>query len=65
MKFLCKESNTKHTEWEPFNGPEIVSSIFRDQLQYWYRHNDGREAYILEDKNWLSVSISRFIFGEQ
>ncbi len=50
---LCDETDTEPEDWEPMDGPTTGVGE-----EYWYRHHDGREAYICDDQTDITVEVS-------
>lgn len=49
---LCKQTNTVASEWEAIDGPETGVGV-----ESWWRHVDGREAYVCNDQGHITVEV--------
>jgi len=54
MQKLAYETDTEISDWEPMEGPETGVGI-----EYWYRHRDGLEAYVVDDQGEITIEISK------
>lgn len=50
---VCLETETEPEEWTPIDGEETGVGV-----ESWYRHHDGREAYVCDDQGEITVEIS-------
>lgn len=53
LQKLCEETDTKAEEWEVLDGPTTGVGA-----EYWFRHEDGREAYVVNDQGEITYAIS-------
>ena len=49
---LCTETGTNSDEWTPTDGPSTGVGT-----EYWYRHKDGRTAYVCDDQGRITVEL--------
>jgi len=52
LEALCKQTGTTPDEWEAIDGPETGVGV-----EYWFRHGDGREAYVCDDQGEIRVDV--------
>ena len=50
--FLTQNTNTDKEDWESIDGPDSGVGV-----DFYFRHKDGREAYINLDQCYLSGSV--------
>lgn len=50
---LCEETETEPEEWAVMEGPETGVGI-----EAWFRHKDGREAYVCDDQGEIGIEVN-------
>jgi len=53
MQKLTFETDTAADEWESMDGPQTGVGV-----EFWYRHDDGREAYVVDDQGEITIEIN-------
>lgn len=52
MRKLCTETGTNSDEWTTTDGPSTGVGA-----EHWYRHDDGRTAYVCDDQGRITVDL--------
>ncbi len=51
---VAAESDTYARDWQFIDGPETGVGV-----EYWLRHKDGREAYVVDDQGEVTIEVNQ------